>query len=490
MTMDYATAQPKPDRNRQIRTFVLIWLAVTAVIGVAAFVAIFVATGFILPESQPGGMSVAEITTPTPLPTTRVEATPMPTLVAAVQATRPGGSTPTTAPIQVAQAATATRTPTETEPPPPTATPLPVEDTAFDFGIQVQESFDLADYWMTVVSDQLHLRWIKQQVRWEDFEPEPGEYDWAILDTVLPAAQAHGLRVMLSIVTAPEWARESGADLSKHGPPADFQDYVDFVTAILERYPDMVHAVEVWNEMNIDREWASIHGLDSAEYVRLLRLTYDAIRAVDPGIIVISGALSPTGGWVEPDGRVSAIDDFDYMDALIRDGVLNYADCIGAHHNGYNIGPLVAWDDAPNDPEGATAQFRGPFDNPHHSWSLYSTLTSYYNKIRLAGGEQRLCVTEFGWAVSEDLGGFPRGFEFAQDNTLEEQAEYVIEAVEWMEAQDIVWIAWLWNLNYGAQAGWDPTNDNVPYAILRPNSVPAPAWEAIAQYRIAHFSEQ
>jgi hypothetical protein len=489
MTMEIPAIQPERKRRRQMRLFALIWTGLTLVIGLATFVAIFVATGFILPDGsdQSNVVSAAEITSATPLAATQVPATPVPTLGAMAAVVT---EEPTEEPIAVAQE------PTATEQVEPTAAPelSAMEKTDFDFGIQVQESYDIYDYWLTVVHDQLHLDWVKQQVRWEDFEPVEGEYDWTILDIVVPVAYERNTNLMLSIVTAPEWAREAGADLSKHGPPADNQDYVDFVTAILERYdeeyPDTISGIEVWNEQNIDREWSSPQGLSAANYVSLLSDTHEAVKAIDPGIIVISGALSPTGGWTEPDGRISAIDDFNYLDALINNNLLSYTDCVGAHHNGYNIGPTIPWDEAPAQPEAATATFRGPFDNPHHSWSLYSTLTTYANKIQLAGGDQRLCVTEFGWAVAEDLDSYPPGFEFAQDNTLQEQADYIIEAVEWMEESDIVWLAWVWNLNYGAQAGWDPTNDNVPYSILRPDSVPAPAWDAIAQYRQEHFSEE
>ncbi|NPV66196.1 MAG: hypothetical protein HPY64_03515 [Anaerolineae bacterium] len=481
MTMEIPAVQSERKRRRQMRAFTLIWAGLTLVLGLATFVAIFLASGLLLPESSGQVVvSAAEISQPTALPTRIVAATPIPQLAQAQ---------PTSTPAVVAQVPTVTAT----EPPEPTPEPtLPfIERTDFDFGIQVQESYDIYEYWMTVVKDQLHMDWIKHQTRWEVMEPQKGNIDWTILDIVIPEAHKKGVNVMLSIVTAPDWARQPGADLSKHGPPANPQDYVNFVTAILNRYldeyPGTIGAIEVWNEMNLDREWASVNGLSSREYITLLAATYNAIKAIDPGIIVISGALSPGGGWTEPDGRVSAIDDFTYLDALLNNGMLNYADCVGAHHNGYNIGPLVAWDVAPREPEARTARFRGPFDNPHHSWSMYSTLTTYANKIQLAGGNQRLCVTEFGWAVSEDLGGYPRGFEFAQDNTLQEQAEYFIEAVQWFEESGIIWLAWIWNLNYGAQAGFDPSNDNVPYSILRPDSKPAPAWDAIAQYRLERF---
>jgi hypothetical protein len=329
---------------------------------------------------------------------------------------------------------------------------------------------------MNEVRDSLRLNWIKQQVRWEEVEPTQGQYEWGALDVTMDLASQAGVRVMLSVVTAPEWAREPGNQrLEEVGPPSDPLLYAGFLTALLERYPGQVHAVEVWNEMNIDREWASIYGLSAQRYVQLLSAAYTAIKAVDPGIIVISGALSPTG-W--NDG-VAAYDDFVYMDMLIQAGLLDTVDCVGAHHNGYNIGPNVPWNNVTNDP---TATFRGPFDNPHHSWSFYSTLNGYAQKIQQAGYDTKLCITEFGWPTTEDLSGYPVGFEFANDNTLEEQAQFFNEAIQLMDDWDFVWLAFIWNLNYGAQAGWDATNDNVPYSLLRPEWTKAPAYEAIAAY--------
>ncbi|MBZ0301426.1 MAG: beta-galactosidase, partial [Anaerolineae bacterium] len=387
-----------------------------------------------------------------------------------------------TQPVEVAQVV-----PTEAAEPtdaPPEPTPLPVDQRFFQVGTQVQVSPDLnpenQELWMREVHDKLHLRWFKQQVRWEDVEPEKGNYNWAELDLALPLAADYDLKVALSVVTAPAWAREQGVNLDKHGPPANPQDYADFLTALLQRYPGMIHAIEVWNEQNLDREWTSTGGLSAPNYVELLRVAAQAIKNTDAGVIVISGALSPTGGWTEPDGRVSAIDDFVYLDGLIGAGLLNYADCVGAHHNGYNIGPSVPWNNVTNDP---TATFRGPFDNAHHSWSFYSTLQTYANKIELANGDQPLCITEFGWASTEDLGGSPAGFGFADDNTLDEQAEWTVEALNQMESWGTVWLAFIWNFNYGPQAGWDTSNDNVPYSMIGKDWVFRPIYDAVGKWQ-------
>lgn len=483
-----ARTQIRPGR---IRSFALIWSAITLIMGACTFFAIYSVYGVV----NPGRSNITDTSNAAlPMATTAGSGVAaLPTVVFPTRMPTDPPPPPTEPPVESAAIAAAQIEETEdvteeadAEPTeaPPSPTPLPVENRRFQVGTQVQVSPDLnpdnQELWMGEVRDKLHLNWYKQQVRWEDIEPERGEFNWAELDLSLPLAAEYNLKVMLSVVTAPEWSREPGVNVAQHGPPADPQDYANFVTALLERYPGMVHGIEVWNEQNLDREWTSTGGLSAANYVELLRVATQAIKNVDPGIIVISGALSPTGGWTEPDGRVTAIDDFIYMDSLIAAGMLNYADCVGAHHNGYNIGPSVPWNNVPNDP---TATFRGPFDNPHHSWSLYSTLQTYANKIELAGGDQLLCITEFGWASTEDLDGSPPGFGFADDNTLDEQAEWTVEALTLMEEWGTVWLAFIWNFNYGPQAGWDPTNDNVPYSMIGKDWEFRPIYSAVAEWQ-------
>jgi hypothetical protein len=469
-------------RRRGIRTFALVWSLITIAMGACTFFAIYTVYGVV----NPGSRTITDTgSAALPLATSSQPAAVVPTIAFPTRLPTSAAPTATQPPVEVAQVQAAEVTEaSEPTAAPPSPTPLPVDDRTFQVGTQVQVSPDLnpenQELWMREVRDKLHLNWYKQQVRWEDVEPEKGEYNWAALDLSLPLAADYGLKVMLSIVTAPDWAREQGVNTAQHGPPANAQDYANFVTALLERFPGMVHGIEVWNEQNLDREWTSLRGLSAASYVELLRVAAQAIKNVDPGIIVVSGALSPTGGWTEPDGRVTAIDDFVYFDALINAGMLNYADCVGAHHNGYNIGPSVPWNNVPNDP---TASFRGPFDNPHHSWSFYSTLQTYANKIELAGGDQPLCITEFGWASTEDLGGSPPGFSFADDNSLEEQAEYTIEALDLMEGWGTVWLAFIWNFNYGPQAGWDTNNDNVPYSMIGKDWAFRPIYDAVGEWQ-------
>ncbi len=358
----------------------------------------------------------------------------------------------------------------------------PIDETRFELGAQVQVSIDLMDQWADVAANQLDVNWVKMQVRWEVFEPEDDAFDWTESDLFIPAMAAQNVKVLVSVVTAPDWAREQGISLQRHGPPADVAEYAEFVRELVSRYPGQIGAVEVWNEQNLDREWTSMQGLSASSYVSLLAAAHDAIKAVDPGIIVVSGALSPTG----LNNGVQAWDDFTYMDQMIAAGMLNYADCVGAHHNGLNLSPDYEWNQVPNDP---SARFRGPFDNPHHSWSFRSTLLGYVQRIRSAGGDEQLCVTEFGWPSAVGLSGVANGLEFSYDNTLEEQRDFTIKALDFMSQSGDVRLAFLWNLNYGPQAGWAADNENVPWSIIGPDFVFRPVFDAVRDWNRAYEGE-
>jgi hypothetical protein len=169
------------------------------------------------------------------------------------------------------------------------------------------------------------------------------------------------------------------------------------------------------------------------------------------------------------------MDDYQYLQEMVSHGFLSYADCVGIHHNGYNIPPDVAWDE---DYVDDTAVFRGFWDSPHPSWSFQSTMWRYHEAV---DGTRPLCVTEFGWASSEGLNGYPTGFEFAQDNTLQEQALYTVEAFQLMREWDFVRLAFLWNLNYANTGPRTAEDPNAPYSLVDYDGVARPAFQAVME---------
>lgn len=415
-----------------------------------------------------GGGTAPEPTAPVveqqqPVATEATEALPPPVISGEIL------PTPTLAPVAPEENVAA-------EPPvePEVSGPWPADQ--FGYGTQIHGNATVGNptETMTAVHDQLGMDWVKAQIQWwlVEPDPDPATEQWFFYDAVIDEAHNKGLRLMLSVVGAPAWTRAAGGE---NGPPDDYNEYARFLGELIDRHPGKIDAIEVWNEQNLDREWTSANGISPEDYVRFLQVAYDAIKAKDPNIIVISGALSPTGtgDWVQ------WADDFEYMDRALAAGMLNYADCVGAHHNGYNIGPDVAWDQTGSSPKAATATFRGPFDNPHHSWSFYTTINTYADKVQAVDPNKKLCVTEFGWASSEGYTEYPPGFEFALDNTLQDQATYIVQAFNQMKESNDVWLAFLFNFDFGNK-GNGPTDDPVPYSIIDTQGHPRPAFDAVA----------
>lgn len=321
--------------------------------------------------------------------------------------------------------------PTPGSPSPAVTPPPPLTE----YGIQIhgcgydpEEALDLVQ--------EAGFTWVKQQVRWEEIEPEPGITSWDCIDRVVDGANRRGLKVLLSVTTSPAWARpdrESG----RPGNPAWFGQ---FCMRMAERYRGRIHAVEVFNEPNLEREWGPF--MNPAEYAGMLEWAYYGIKQVAPDVMVISAGLAPTQ-WNAWD---VALPDDQFLGELTLLGGLQWADCIGAHFNHGTESPLV---------EG------GQFEQ----------LVLGYRETT----SEQICLTEFGYAVPRG-NGLPEGFEWAAENTAEEQAQWLADGWQWAEAHPgVLRLVIVWNLNYWSD---DPQDSNALYALWTPRGM-MPAYEAV-----------
>ena len=379
---------------------------------------------------------------------------------------------------------TPTNTPAPTNTPQPTAVPQAQPAAAavgagggsvggyFGYGIQAH-MLDIGDLG-TVIGhiNGMGFNWVKQQVEWWRFNPAPGQYNWGSLDQVVDAASSNGINVLLSVVAAPEWARPGGDDRSVAGPPADPATYATFMRELASRYKGRVKAYEIWNEQNLWYEWGGRgNRLSATAYVELLRHAYNAVKSVDPGAVVISGAMTPTG---LNDGNY-AIDDRTYLEQMYQAGFARYCDAVGAHPSGYNMPPDADWTSY-SDPGAA---FRGPYDNRHPSWSFRGTMESYRNiMVKYGDGGKRIWPTEFGWATTEGLGvGANPNYEYAADNSEAEQAAYLVRAFQMGRNWGWVGPMFVWNLNFGPVSGVQ--DEKAKFGIVRPDWSPRPAYAAL-----------
>jgi hypothetical protein len=289
---------------------------------------------------------------------------------------------------------------------------------------------------------QAGMTWAKVQVRY-NLGDGPG-------NAAGPISTAHGagLKILLGIVGDP--AQMAAVGIDNYIP--QFAAYLGQVAAL---GPD---AIEVWNEMNIDREWPQGQ-IDPAAYTRMLAAAYNAIKGVNGGVMVISGALAPTGAEGAY-GTDRVWNDDRYYAGMAAAGAANYMDCIGAH---YNEG-IVPPDWTSGDPRGGfPSYYLASMTN--RAWAPF-------------GGARPLCYTELGYLSPEGFGALPAGFEWGADTTVAEQAAWLASAAVLNANSGKVRLMIVWNVNFTNYAG-DPM---AGYAMIRPDGS-CPACNALAQVR-------
>jgi hypothetical protein len=306
-----------------------------------------------------------------------------------------------------------------------------------EFGIQINACDHGLDQTLPMLM-RLHVGWVKLQVRWGDMQAGPDRIDWTCMDTAIPTLNQNSFKVLASIVTAPAYLR---LPPGVNGPPNNFDDYALFVHTFLKRYPGMVQAVEVWNEPNLSAEWD--WQIDGAVYRHLLASAYIVIKAVDPSIMVISGALAPTS----TDSVWTHVDDHSFIAKFRRYNGDAYTDCVGAHANG---------------PDGI-----GDIDR---------VASDYYDTFDQL---KPICVTEFGYGLPVQ-GQAPEGFEWIIRHIVVEQVSTFTQGFAWAKTSGFVRLVIVWNLDY-----WGPPSDpNSPFALIRPG------WESPAIAAIAQLSDE
>ena len=276
------------------------------------------------------------------------------------------------------------------------------------------------------------MTWVKRQIRWNG-SALPSEFQH-VIDT----GKAQGFKVLLSVVG-------DKGQLAAN-PSQYYLNYANFVADLAGRGAD---AIEVWNEMNIDREWPSGQ-IGGANYTQMLASAYQAIKARNSGTLVISGAPSPTGGF--GGCSTSGGNDDCYIREMAAAGASQFMDCVGVH---YNAGSTP--------PDATTGANVG--SPTHYSW-YYPSMISLYSSV-FPG--KPLCFTELGYLTGEGFGALPASFAWASNNTLANQADWLAGAIR-RARQGGIRLLIVWNVD-ATGFGGDP---QAGYAIVRPGgSCPA-----------------
>jgi polysaccharide biosynthesis protein PslG len=150
---------------------------------------------------------------------------------------------------------------------------------------------------------------------WATLEPQRGVFNWWILDQDLQDTEQSGSESILTLGMTPQWASSSPTISSYYGlgataPPANIQDWRDYVTAVVTKYHGRIAAYEIWNEPMSTNFWIGTE----VQLVQLTEEAYQIIHAIDPQAVVISPSAN-----------------YQWMPGFLAAGGGNYVDVIGTH---------------------------------------------------------------------------------------------------------------------------------------------------------------
>lgn len=326
-----------------------------------------------------------------------------------------------------------------------------------------------------VRAEALHLaaeagfHFVRQQFVWEDIEihgkgdfedrrndltgdgvPDPVDA-WAKYDQIVDLSEAEGLELIARIGNPPSWTRALTDTIGTKAPPDNFADYADFAGAVVERYQGRIHYVQLWNEPNIYDEWGEQDASPEA-YTQMLCLAYDRVKSIDPDIVVLAAAMSPT---IQINGR--NMNDIIYLQRMYSAGAGDCFDVLSAQGYGLFSGP--------------TDQRLRPtvINYPHHL---------LLRDVMVVNGDaaKPIWISEMGWNVAPD--GVPPVFGQVDE---QQQARYAVEAYQRALAD---W-PWLGVANYWFLKQASDLEKEQPvyyFRLLEPDFTPLPVFAALSDY--------
>lgn len=320
------------------------------------------------------------------------------------------------------------------------------------------------------------VRWVRQEFRWSEIEPERGRFDWSASDRIFSAAARHGISVLPVLWTTPAWARAPSASAEfppiETAPPADVEDYARFVRTFAERYDTTretqdaesssvshpsppIFAYQIWDEPNLSAAWGNAL-IDPTYYLQMLRAARHAIREMNPHARIMLAGLAPT----------------------IEQSNVNLAPQIFLLKL-YQLGGHEAFDIA-------AAKAYG-FDFPPDDRRVDAGVLNFSHVILMRemmvahnDGHKAIWLTSFGWnALPMEWQGDPSIW----GNTTEaQQADYTRRAIQ-RAALEWPWVGAMFidglqprprDVRPEADARWG-------FALLDPQGRPRPVYEALTQ---------
>jgi hypothetical protein len=294
--------------------------------------------------------------------------------------------------------------------------------------------------------------WIVEYFPWAYIQPEPDRWKWTHSDQVIQHADRQGLTVVARLGFVPEWARPKGTT-PLYLDEEEFTAFGRFAAEFVARYAEEIDYVIIWNEPNLALEWG-FDGVDPAKYVAMLQVVYPMIKAANPDVTVLAGALAPT---LAPPGSESGMNDLDYLQAMYDAGAADYFDMLAIHAYGWHFPP----------------------DEPAAEDAVNYRRAELLRDIMVANGDgdKQAMITEGGW---NDHPRWTRAVRPGQRIAYTARA-YEIAQTEWPWMEAVA----MWAFRYP----WDQKSYQDYFTFVRTDFEPKPIYDELQRYAAEGMSE-
>jgi hypothetical protein len=127
---------------------------------------------------------------------------------------------------------------------------------------------------------------VRAYVYWSQVEPEPGRFDWTVVDRLRAQVAGWG-RLWITVCSSSPWATRTPTTFLPPSPPRDDAEYRRFVTALVRRCGA---DVDYWQCENEPSNSGLLWDGSAQEYAALLRTFAGAVRAAPhAGAVVLGG---------------------------------------------------------------------------------------------------------------------------------------------------------------------------------------------------------
>ena len=150
---------------------------------------------------------------------------------------------------------------------------------------------------------ELGVKWTRLHAKWEEIEQVKGIYSWNETDEAFDAVLKYGITPFVTLGNGNALYSGIGsyddpklADIygTSPAPPTtdeqSMQAWLAFVEQTVGRYKNKINHWEIWNEPNHRKFWGAEP--NATDYGRLVKVTAEKIREIQPGAIIIAGSMA------------------------------------------------------------------------------------------------------------------------------------------------------------------------------------------------------